>query len=108
MQKENFLSGANTFKDNLAPAYINISNPRYLEMDDKYYAVILVIDYYREYSELIFKNLINSNLNMRISIFYEKQDVYKTIKNLTYFIGNVGVDLKLGNQNREDIDLAAF
>ena len=108
MQKENFLSGANTFKDNLAPAYINISNPRYLEMDDKYYAGILVIDYYREYSELIFKNLINSNLNMRISIFYEKQDVYKTIKNLTYFIGNVGVDLKLGNQNREDIDLAAF
>ena len=45
---------------------------------------------------------------MNISIFYEKQDSYKTIKDLTYFIGNVGVDLKSGNQNREDIDIAAY
>ena len=45
---------------------------------------------------------------MNISMFYEKQDTYKTIKELTYFIGNVGVDLKSGNQNREDIDIAAF
>ena len=41
-------------------------------------------------------------------MFYEKQDTYKTIKDLTYFIGNVGVDLKSGNTNREDIDIAAF
>ena len=45
---------------------------------------------------------------MNISIFYEKQDQYKTIKDLTYHIGNVGVELKDGNQNREDIELAAF
>ena len=45
---------------------------------------------------------------MNISIFYEKQDPYKTIKDLTYQIGNVGVELKESNQNREDIDIAAF
>ena len=45
---------------------------------------------------------------MNISIFYEKQDTYKTIKDLTYFIGNVAVDLKYGNSNREDIDIAAY
>ena len=45
---------------------------------------------------------------MNISIFYEKQDTYKTIKELTYHIGNVGVDIKDNNQNREDIDLAIF
>ena len=45
---------------------------------------------------------------MNISMFYEKQDTYKTIKDLTYFIGNVGVDLKTGNSNREDIDIAAY
>ena len=45
---------------------------------------------------------------MNISMFYEKQDSYKTIKDLTYHIGNVGVELKDGNQNREDIDIAAF
>ena len=105
---ENFLDGSIKFKDKLAPSYIDTTNPRFLEIDNFFYAGILVIDYYREYNEIIFKNLINNNINMSISIFYEKQDTYKTIKNLTYFIGNVGVDLKLGNQNREDIDIAAF
>ena len=45
---------------------------------------------------------------MNISIFYERQDPYKTIKDLTYHIGNVGVELKEKNQNRQDIDIAAF
>ena len=45
---------------------------------------------------------------MNISIFYEKQDPYKTIKDLTYHIGSVGVELKETNQNRQDIDIAAF
>ncbi|MBS5857043.1 MAG: ATP-binding protein [Clostridium sp.] len=45
---------------------------------------------------------------MNISIFYEKQDSYKIIKDLTYHIGNVGVELKGSNENRQDIDIAAF
>ena len=45
---------------------------------------------------------------MNISIFYEKLDNYKTIRDLTYHIANVGVELKEGNQNRQDIDIAAF
>ena len=105
---ENFLDGTVCFKDKLAPSYINTTNPRYIEIDNYFYSGILIIDYYREYNEIIFRNIINNNINMSMSIFYEKQDTYKTIKNLTYFIGNVGVDLKQGNQNREDIDIAAF
>ena len=45
---------------------------------------------------------------MNISIFYEKQDTYKTIRDLTYHIGNVSVDLQTINKNRQDIDIAAF
>ena len=45
---------------------------------------------------------------MNISVFYERQDSFKAIKDLTYHIGNVGVELKESNQNREDIDIAAF
>lgn len=45
---------------------------------------------------------------MNISIFYEKQDSYKTIKDLTFHIGNVGVELKESNPNRQDIDIAAY
>ena len=32
----------------------------------------------------------------------------KTIKELTYHIGNVGVELKESSENRQDIDIAAF
>ena len=73
-----------------------------------FYSGIIVIDYYREYSDIILKKLINTNINMIISMFYEKQDNYKTIKDLTYYIGNVGVDLKQINENRQDIDIASF
>lgn len=79
-----------------------------MEIDGKFYNGIIIVDYYREYTEILLKNIINTNVNMNISMFYEKQDTYKTIKDLTYFIGNVGVDLKSGNSNREDIDIAAY
>lgn len=45
---------------------------------------------------------------MNISMFYEKQDTYKIIKDITYHIGNVSVDLKNIGNNRQDIDIAAF
>ena len=105
---EDFYLGTLNSKDKMAPSYINNKNPKYLEIDGKFYSGILILDYYREYNEIIFKNLINTNVNMNIAIFYEKQDTYKTIKDLTYFIGNVGVDLKSGNANRQDIDIAAY
>ena len=73
-----------------------------------YYSGIIIVNYYREYNDLILKKILDSNLNMNISIFYEKQDPYKAIRNLTYHIANVGVDLKEKNQNRQDIDIAAF
>lgn len=68
----------------------------------------MIVDYLREYNDLLLKNIMNMDINMNISIFYERQDSYRTIKDLTYFIGNVGVDLKDGKSNREDIDIAAF
>ena len=69
---------------------------------------MLIIDYPREQEEILLKNIIELNLNMNISIFFEKQDNYKTIKDLTYHIGNVSVDLQDTNSNRQDIEIAAF
>ena len=45
---------------------------------------------------------------MNISIFYEKKDSLKTLKELSYNIGNVGVELKQFNENRQDIDIAEY
>ena len=95
-------------QDKISPSYINLKNPKYIEVDNMYYAGLIVTNYYREQEELILKSLIETNINMNISIFYEKQDTYSTIKDLTYHIGNVGVDINSTNQNRQDIDLAIF
>lgn len=95
-------------KDYIAPSYINLNNPKYIEIDEMFYSSLLAVNYYREQNDLILKSIIDTNLNINISIFYEKQDTYKIIKELTYHIGNIGVDLKDTNQNRQDIDIAAF
>ena len=47
-----------------------------------------------------------SNINVNISMFYEKQDSYRVIKELTYHIGNVGVEVNSNHENRQDIDIA--
>ena len=73
-----------------------------------FYATLLCVNYFREQTDLILKTLIDSNININISIFYEKQDTYKTIKELTYYIGNIGVELKENDSNRQDMDIAAF
>ena len=97
-----------SLQDKISPAYINLKNPKYIEIDNMYYAGLIIVNYYREQEELILKTLIETNINMNISIFYEKQDSYSVIKDLTYHIGNVGVDINSNNQNRQDIDLAIF
>ena len=94
--------------DNISPSYINLKNPKFIEIDNNYYSGLLIVNYFREQNDLILKSIIDTNINVNISLFYEKQNTYKTIRDLTYHIGNVGVDLKSNNQNRQDIDLAAF
>ena len=85
-----------------------MQNPKYFEIDNLFYGGLIVTNYYREQTDIILKTLIETNINMNISIFYEKQDPFKTIKDLTYHIGNVGVEIKETNENRQDMDIAAF
>ena len=94
--------------DYISPSYVNLLNPKFIEIDNNYYSSILLTNYFREQNDLILKSIIDTNIDINISIFYEKQNTYKTIRDLTYHIGNVGVDIKSNNQNRQDIDLATF
>ena len=73
-----------------------------------FYSGLLIVNYVREQEDLILKNIIDSNINLYLSIFYEKQDTYKVIKDLTYNIGNVKVDLEKIGENRQDAEIAAF
>ena len=106
--EKNFYAGIFKNTDYILPSYINFNNPKFLEIENNLYAGIIIVNYYREQNELLLKNLIENNSNLNISIFYEKQNTYKTINDLTYHIGNVGADLKNGNENRQDIEVAAF
>ena len=102
------LEGIFTNKDYISPAYISLKNPKYVEIDGMYYSGIIFVNYNRENTDLILKKIIDTNINMNISIFYEKQDNYKAVRNLTYNIANVGVDLKDGKTNATEVDIAAF
>jgi len=107
-EKMKFKDGSFNDKDFITPSYINLTNPKFFEIDEMFYSTLIAVNYYREQDDLILKSLIDTNINMNISVFYEKQDSYKTIRELTYHIGNVGVELKESNQNKQDIDIAAF
>lgn len=50
IQKEagDFLSGVITQKDEIAPSYINLINPKYIEIDNNYYSTLIIVNYFRE------------------------------------------------------------
>jgi vacuolar-type H+-ATPase subunit F/Vma7 len=108
-EKNEILDGAFRNIDYISPTCVNKSNPKFLEINDIKYGGLLIVNYNREYHELILKNLIETNVNVNISIFYEKKNTNKAIKELTYYIGHTGADIKDNyNKNREDINLIAF
>ena len=104
----NYMEGVFSKKDYLSPSYIDLNNPQYIKIDGTYYSGLLIVDYLREQTDLILKNIVETNENIYLSIFYEKQDTYKVIKDLTYNIGNVSVDLEKIGENRQDAEIAAF
>ena len=63
--------------------YINLTNPQYIEIDKKYYSSLLIVNYSREFNELIFKNILESNEDILISIYLEKKNQYKIIKEIS-------------------------
>ena len=102
------LEGIFEDKDFLSPSYINVTNPKYIEIDNVFYSGLIVVNYSREYTSILLKQLIDNNMNINISCFYEKQDNYKVIRDLTYHIGDVASDLKDIKQNSSDIEIASF
>lgn len=104
---ENYVGGVFNNKDYLSPSYINLNNPKYIEIDGIYYSGLLIVDYIREQNDLIYKNIIENTENIYISIYYEKQDSIKVIKDLTFNISNVGAELNNKRQD-ENNEIASF
>lgn len=88
------------------PLYINLTNPQYIEIAGMFFSSLLIINYNRIFQELIFKNILEINENILISIYIEKNNQYKIIKEIAKNIGNTTVDLEKINNSRIDIDIA--
>ena len=88
------------------PLYINLTNPQYIEIDGMFFSSLLIINYNRIFQELIFKNILEINENILISIYIKKNNQYKIIKEIAKNIGNTTVDLEKINNSRIDIDIA--
>ena len=50
---EDILKGSLSTKDKLAPSYINNKNPKFLEIDGKYFSGIMIVDYTRENNDIL-------------------------------------------------------
>lgn len=91
--------------DIICSSYIDFRNPRYIEIDGIYYASILVINYAREMEALFLNKITSLDMDVQISIFYDKKSSIDVVKELTFNIGSAGATIKTSGENQQDIDI---
>ena len=97
--------GRNTLLDSISPSYVDVTNPKYMIIDDTYVASLLVVDYNKEMDTVFLKQCVSLDIDLHLSMFYEKKNAYEVIKELTYNIGSTGANIKTTNENQSDIDI---
>lgn len=102
------IAGSLSNIDRISPTYVSGYNPKYLEIDGKYISTFLVVNYNNIFEDIIFKNIIQEDISLQMNVKYEKLNKYKTIKEITYYIGNSGATLRDIGENRQDVDLVAY
>ena len=87
------------------PGYIDNTNFKYLNIDEKI-IINLVIDDYPKYTEFIqIIDSIPKNFNYDMSMHIKKNDTNKVLKELTYKISSSSAEIKTINSNQIDIDI---
>lgn len=89
----------------ILPDCLDFTNPMYLKMDGVFYSGLIVTNYNTTQGTGWISPLFNFDFNVDISMFYEKLDSQKVIRELTYYIGNIDSAIKTVNNNQEDIDI---
>ena len=64
--KLEFMEGVIKESDIISPSYINLQNPKLVEIDEVYYSSLLIVNYYREQTDLLLKNLIDTYCRIHI------------------------------------------
>ncbi len=91
--------------DIIAPSAIDTRDPRFFKIDDMYISSLLVVNYNRQQEAGWLDPLMSLDINADVSMFYERLNSAKAIRDITYHIGNVGAVLKTTGENQQDIDI---
>lgn len=100
-----FNIGKNDWLDCILPDSINFNDPRFFEMDTFFYSGLIIVNYPKEQRINWLSPLISLDFNVDISMFYEKLEPGKVVREITYHIGDMGGALKTVSQNQQDIDI---
>ena len=88
-------------KDSIYPSYIDNTDFRYIKLDDKYIASIIIYDFPKYNTFLSIIESIPKDIEYTMAIYIKKQDTYKILKELTYSISTS----KTAKSSQIDIDI---
>lgn len=87
------------------PGYIDNTNFKYLNVDEKI-IISLSLDEYQKYTKFIqIMESIPKNINYDMAMYIKKQDTNQILKELTYKISSSSAEIKTINNNQIDIDV---
>lgn len=104
VSKSNFARSLNS-ADIVCSSFIDFNNPMCVNVDGTYFGGLFVINYSREMEKIFLDRITSLDLDVQVSMFYDKKNSYEVIKELTYNIGNSGATIKTTNENQQDIDV---
>lgn len=90
---------------NYIPSVIDNTNFRYIKVDDKYIASLVVYDYPIKISFAELIDSIEKKYFYDVSIYIQKLDTLKVLKEISYNISNYKSEIKTTNENQIDIDI---
>lgn len=92
-------------KDSIYPSYVDNTDFRYIKLDDKYIASIIIYDFPKYNTFLSIIESIPKDIEYTMAIYIKKQDTYKILKELTYSISTSKSEIKTAKSSQIDIDI---
>lgn len=92
-------------KENIYPSYIDNTDFRYIKIDDKYVASLIIYDFPQYNSFLSITESIPKDTEYTMSIYIQKQDTYKILKELMYSISSSKSEIKTAKSSQIDFDI---
>ena len=92
-------------KESIYPSYIDNTDFRCVEIDGKFIASIILYEFPKFNMFLSVIESIPKDLEYTMSIYIQKQDTYKILKELMHFISTSKSEIKTAKSSQIDIDL---